>query len=353
MGASIEHGIPLFLDQLISMLELEQAGRGAHGSRNVPGELGGGRRPAAEIGETASRHGLELWRDGCTVEQVVYAYGDVCQAITDLAFELDAPVRTDEFRTLNRCLDNAIADAVRAFSQQRDAMFAGRAAEAMNERLGALAHELRNLVHTATLALGSIKSGSVGFGGATGAVLDRSMIGLNNLMDRSLAEARLSAGVPPHRQLMSLADFIGEVQISAVLEAQARRCEFEVAAIDPELAIHVDRELLLSALGNLVQNAFKFTAPSSKVSVTAYAAEDRIHIDVEDHCGGLPAGDAEQLFDAYTQSGQDRSGLGLGLSIARRSAEANAGTLTVHDLPGSGCIFTISLPRHELKPQFS
>jgi len=69
---------------------------------------------------------------------------------------------------------------------------------------------------------------------------------------------------------------------------------------------------------------------------------------VKDHGGGLPPGKAEQMFLPFTQFGADKSGLGLGLSIARRSVELNDGVLSVRDIPGVGCIFTISLPRHTL-----
>jgi len=77
----------------------------------------------------------------------------------------------------------------------------------------------------------------------------------------------------------------------------------------------------------------------------AYAVADRIVIDIEDHCGGLPPGSMERMFLPFTQSGADRSGLGLGLSLCRRSVEANNGILSVRDVPGSGCVFTIALPR--------
>ncbi|HEY3584393.1 MAG TPA: ATP-binding protein [Casimicrobiaceae bacterium] len=61
-----------------------------------------------------------------------------------------------------------------------------------------------------------------------------------------------------------------------------------------------------------------------------------------------PSEDADTLFHSFTQAAADRSGLGLGLSIARRSVEANHGFLKVRDVPGSGCVFTIDLPRREL-----
>jgi hypothetical protein len=69
--------------------------------------------------------------------------------------------------------------------------------QALNERLGFLAHELRNLIHSGTLAFTAIKAGNVGVSGATGAVLERSLIGLRTLVDRTLADVRVAAGMPP------------------------------------------------------------------------------------------------------------------------------------------------------------
>ena len=314
-------------------------------SRKVSGPAGGA-LSLSEMGETAAQHGRELLQHGFTVDEVVHDYGDLCQAVTDLAFEQGAPIEVDEFRTLNRCLDNAIAVAVMEFGYQRDFAVADKQADELNERLGFFAHELRNLLATATLAVAVIKEGNVGLAGATGAVLDRSLVGLRNLIDRSLAEVRMKAGLPVEHQLFSLADFIAEAKMSASLEAQLHDCMLIVSVVDPRLAVAGDHDLLMSAVGNLLQNAFKFTKPNSEVTLNAYAAADRILIDVEDNCGGLPAGDAEQMFRPFIQSDTNKSGLGLGLSIARRSVEINGGILSVRDVPGSGCIFTIDLPRH-------
>ncbi len=342
----LAHGIPRFLDQLIKTLEVEQTSEPMR-SRRVSGPSGGG-AVVSEIAATAALHGRELSEQGFTVDQVVHDYGDLCQAIADLAFERDVPIEVDEFRTLNRCLDNGIADAVTEYAFQRNSLVESNSVKALNERLGFLAHELRNLLHTATLAVMAIKVGNVGATGATGALLDRSLIGMRNLIDRSLADVRITAGMPPRAQLISLADFVADVKISASLEAHARECKFTVGDVDRLLALDVDREMLFAAVGNLLQNAFKFTQRHTEVSLNAYAAADRIRIDVEDHCGGLPQGAAEDVFLPFKQSGEDRSGLGLGLAICRRSIEANNGVLSVRDEAGSGCVFTIELPRHVL-----
>ena len=343
----MEHGIPLFLDQLIKTLRMEQTTNPMR-SRRVSGSSGGDNKGASEIGETAARHGLELLQHGFTIDQVVHDYGDLCQAITDLAFEHNAPFEVDEFRTLNRCLDNAIADAVTEFNYQRDVIVADEQDQALNERLGFFAHELRNHINKATLALAVIKAGKVGLDGSTGAILDRSLVGLRNLIDRTLTEVRLTAGMTAQYQLFSLADFIAEVKLSASLEAQVTECVLTVSVVDPHLALDADRDLLLSAVGNLLQNAFKFTHHGTEVTLKGYAVADRILIDVEDNCGGFPPGAAEKMFLPFTQGSADKSGLGLGLSISRNSVEANDGILSVRNLPGSGCIFTIDLPRRSL-----
>ena len=297
------------------------------------------------MGPSATLHGSELLRQGFTVDEVVHNYGDLCQAITGLAFETKAPINVDEFRTLNRCLDDAIAGAVTEFSHQQESLTVDKGVRALNERLGFLAHELRNLIHSAMLAVDAMKSGSVGLTGATSSLLDRSLRGLSNLVDRSLADIRVSAGMPTRFEPIPLANFIADIKVSAALEARAKGCLFHVHGVEADLAIDGDREMLGSAVSNLLQNAFKFTKHRSEVSLNAYAAGNRVLIEIADHCGGLPDGAAKTMFLPFTQVGLDNSGLGLGLSIARLSVEANQGILRVRDVPGSGCVFTIDLPR--------
>ena len=332
------YGIPVFVDQVISALRLDPLS----GASNT--DMARIRTSSWNIGGTAAQHGNELLRSGFTVSQVVHDYGDLCQAITDLAIEQNATISVAEFRTLNRCLDLAIADAVTEFSRQREELWSGAAITPANERLGFLGHELRNLIGTAILALATVKKGGVGLGGATGALLDRTLIGLRDLVDRTLFEVRLSAGIPPRRERIVVRQFIGEAEDAAALDAAARHVELVVVPISADLAIEGDRQILAAALVNVLQNAVKFTRPDSRVSLKAYATGDRVLIDVEDRCGGLPDGKLDNLFRPFEQRGVERTGLGLGLPISRRGVEANGGTLRVHDLPGTGCVFSIDLP---------
>lgn len=104
----------------------------------------------------------------------------------------------------------------------------------------------------------------------------------------------------------------------------------------------------MAAVANLLQNAFKFTTPGTEVLLTGYAQGDRILIDIKDHCGGLAAGVEDTMFLPFSQAGTNRTGIGLGLTIAKQTVLANDGTLTVNDIAGVGCVFTINLPRHSM-----
>ena len=329
----IEFGIPLFIVQLVNALRVEELGE-----RDVAGDS------FSDIGTSAGKHGSELLRRGFTVDQVVHDYGDLCQALTELAHEKKSPITVDEFHTFNRCLDSAMADAVTGFGRDRDKLISEQGDRTMNERLGAIAHELRNHLNTATLAYHAVRTGSVTLAGATGAVLGRSLDAMRTLVDRSLADVRLIAGLEAQREPISLDEFFDEVELAAALEAKDRGLAFTVSVV-PGLVVDADRQMLFSAVANLVQNAFKFTHVASHVVLRGRADGDRVLIEVEDECGGLPAGATEALFAPFEQRSANRTGLGLGLSISRRGVEANGGTLRVRDLPGRGCVFTIDLPR--------
>jgi len=343
----LKNGIPMFLDQLQRTLEAEDSGRSQE-SLQISGASGGDALALSEMSITATAHGKQLLGLGFTVDQVVHDYGDLCQAITDLAFEKDVPFGIDEFRTLNRCLDNAIAGAVTEFSAQRDASLARRQDAELNQRMGFLVHELRNSLGTAMLAVGALEVGNLPLAGATGAVLKRSMAALKTMIDNAIHDVRRKHEADPHPQTFYVASFIADAENAAALYAQASRCTFKVGPVDPLLAVAADRERLLAALANLLQNAFKFTRAHTQIVLTARAFGNKVLIEVADQCGGLPSDSAEKMFSPFSQRSTDRTGLGLGLSIARQSVEIDGGSLSVRDVPGTGCVFTITLPRQVL-----
>jgi len=183
----LKDGVPLFLTQLIRTLQAERADEDGL-SLSISGASGGDTHMLPEIGIGATAHGKQLLQLGYTVDQVVHDYGDLCQAITELAYERDAPFAVEEFRTLNRCLDNAIADAVTEFTAQRDTAVTKLHASEANERFGSVMHELRNHLATAIYSARALEAGNLPMSGATGSVLKRSHAALVKSIDRSLAE---------------------------------------------------------------------------------------------------------------------------------------------------------------------
>jgi hypothetical protein len=177
--------VPLFLQQLVETLREEQ---GTH-VRSLDSEP----TPAhTEIGRAAALHGAELLRRGFTVDQVVHDYGDVCQSVTALAVEQEEPISADEFRTLNRCLDNAIADAVASFGSAHQTSI-DHQTETLQQRLGVFADEHRRLIDIAMQSFTAIKTGNIGISGATGTLLAHTLEELRSLTDRTLPDIVLAS----------------------------------------------------------------------------------------------------------------------------------------------------------------
>jgi signal transduction histidine kinase len=199
------------------------------------------------------------------------------------------------------------------------------------------------------LAFETIRTGTVAVGGSTGKVLARSLLNLQNLVDRSLADVRLDARIERVEDIV-VADLLQEIEVGAALQARERAVGLTVSSLSRAVNVRGDRQIIAATIANLLQNAFKFTKKHGKVALTTHASPDRVCFDVLDECGGLPPGKAKDLFRPFEQQGSDRSGLGLGLSICVKAAKANGGELRVRDIPGRGCVFTLDLPRTSSPP---
>lgn len=316
----LENGPPLFLSQLIEILRLTTVSGGA-------------------MDTSATAHGGDLLRLGYTVGQVVHDYGNVCQAVTELADELQAPITPDEFHTLNRCLDNAIAGAVTEYTRLRERSITAEG----TERLAVLAHDMRNRLSAATLAFEMLKTGTVGVSGSTGAILGRNLRALREAIDLSFTDVRLQVGIEK-RERIHLHEIIEEIEVDTSFEASARHIELSIAPVDRRLEVEVDRGLLTAAIANLMQSALRFTRPHGRVSLDVIPGERRVLIEIRDERGDFPPGTIEEIFHSQVPGGGDHADLGLGLTISRKGVEANGGVIDVRTLPGSGYVFTIELP---------
>lgn len=183
---AMDHGVPLFLQQLIDILCLEKSTlkRDVAGAEPTPAPT--------DIGRAAALHGAEMLDKGFSIDQLVHGYGDVCQSITDMAVECNEPVSPDEFRTLNRCLDNAIADAVTSYSSIRQSRV-NEVAEVLNRSLNYFSAEQRRLIDIAIQSYAAVRTGNIGLTGATGTMLIHALEELRALVDRTVPEIRLNS----------------------------------------------------------------------------------------------------------------------------------------------------------------
>jgi signal transduction histidine kinase len=179
-------------------------------------------------------------------------------------------------------------------------------------------------------------------------VVSRNSERLVRLVDDLLFVARVQAG----RLILNASEFdLSELALEAV-EAARPRAEQSGLAIsflgDSPVHIEADRGRLFQLLDNLISNALKFTPAGGRVDVRAVSSHERATLEVSDTGIGLPAGDAERIFERFFRATEAVTeqipGTGLGLFIARAIAEAHGGSISASAREGGGTTFRIQLP---------
>lgn len=236
----------------------------------------------------------------------------------------------------------------------RDSRELARAINGLAGRLEALDAERRNLVadvsHELRTPLSVIRGNIEGM---TDGVYPLDTSRLQVLLDEVDVIARLvedfqtissvAAGtLRLHREPVDLAALVASTTsaFSATAESAGITLSATTDAI-PEMSI--DPVRIREVIENLVANAIRHTPPGGSVTVTLAASDGGARIAVRDSGSGIAPDDLPHIFDRYHKSA-DSSGLGLGLPIARRLAEAHGGTLAAASTPGAGSTFTLRLP---------
>jgi signal transduction histidine kinase len=319
-STSIDESWEVFYDDLTGLLRSKKIASSQNGFDNI--DLG-----------------TEYVKLGFAITDAVQSYNILYQAITESAATFGLRLSDEELHQLNTTLDSAIAHVVTQFERIQT-----KAQDLKEtERLGFLAHELRNSLQTATIALEMIELGTVSVRSKTGGLLQSSLQRMADLIDNALTGVRLRIEPAPRLRKIRAFEVISEVEVTASYQARSRDLNLCIQTSN-DIEIVVDRQLFISALSNIVQNALKFSKPEGTVSIRATQEEDRVLIEVEDECGGLHEDKIEQLFEPGVQASADRTGVGLGLAISRQAVEQNNGKLRVQNLPGKGCVFIIDLP---------
>lgn len=280
---------------------------------------------------------------GYSVYDVVKGYEALYLAIAERAAKVAYILTTNEHSKLSLSFGAVVAETLSGLAKEQS-----RAQSQLEvQRLGEFAHELRNNLQAATIGLEMMSSGSVGADGNTSESVQRSLQRMGSLIDTTLTEVRMRVEPTLEIKDIQLIELVNEVLAIARFVARTRKITLQLHG-QYDLVVLTDRQLTISALSNVIQNALKYTREGTTVRLSAVSRNGRIIMEVEDQCGGLPPGAEAKLFKPFVQQSADHSGMGLGLTISFNAIKRCNGTLSVRDKPGSGCVFTIDLPEGDM-----
>ncbi len=230
----------------------------------------------------------------------------------------------------------------RAFDEMADRIQAARKGE--KELLANVSHELRTPLARIRVALALVDS-SRGLDPSVAqrlATVDEELDELERLISDVLTSSKLELSAQPLRRAqVGLSQLLAKSSARALLLSQR-----VVAEVEPGLEVNADEALLARAIDNLIDNARKYGG-AEPLRVEARRAEGAVLIAVRDHGPGFAPDELERVFDPFyrgTSARGQASGFGLGLSLARRVAEAHGGSIRAANPPGGGALIELRLP---------
>ena len=317
--------LPRFFDEVLAALRAEE---------------GSGPEAAASNGSTASAaHGTQRLRVGFDLAQVIREYEILTECILDEVEAVGGSISTRAFRRVQALLNAGRAQAISAYIDHRDVEMT----RTHSQHVAFIAHELRSPLMSAFLAVTALRRKERPEDQWALDTLTRNLNALRELIDQVLTADRLAGQIQLRRESFDLRTLLEQVVAEAQLAAQQRHVEIAIRA--PEvLPFNGDQRLLRSAIENVLGNAVKFTHEGSAIGVRARRNDGTVTVEVEDGCGGLPQSNTTELFEPFVQRGENRTGFGLGLAIVKQAIEGHGGRVSVRNVPGKGCVFSLELP---------
>jgi signal transduction histidine kinase len=292
--------------------------------------------------EVAREHAVTRVRIGFNIDQLVHEFILLRQTIVAVAAENGVSPDPTLSNRLADLIEAAIAAAVARYVQARD--YEQRKRE--SEHIGFITHELRNPLTAAKLSATRLTEAIARTAPEAPSAdrLRRSLDRLGDLIDRVLLTERLGADqIPVQLADATLGTIMEEALRAARLEAARKGVEIDVH-YDPTVPLRVDVPLTVSALQNLIDNAVKYT-DDGVVDVSVEKMEGGIQFHVRDTCAGLSSEELATIFEPFRRGNSQKPGSGLGLAIARKSVEAQGGSIGADSSAEEGCHFWMALPR--------
>jgi signal transduction histidine kinase len=186
-------------------------------------------------------------------------------------------------------------------------------------------------------------------------VITRESERLSRLIDNVLDFSRIEGGRRRYERTPTAVEPLVRDVVDAFawpLTRQGFKVEVHVAPDLPEVPL--DAEAVAQALGNLVDNAIKYSAERKTLVIDAALIGDELALSVADEGIGIPRAEHARIFEKFYRVGhsetQGRRGSGVGLALVRHVAEAHGGRVIVESVPGSGSRFTIRIPISKESP---
>ncbi|GIZ13519.1 HAMP domain-containing sensor histidine kinase [Pseudomonas sp. NCCP-436] len=205
-----------------------------------------------------------------------------------------------------------------------------------------VSHELRSPLARLRIALALAERAEHDERGRLWPRLKQECDRLEELISEILALARLDAD-PGAPQPIDLAGMIGKLQADMPLTAPEQKLQIQ---LDPGLLVNGWPEMLERAMDNLLRNALRFNPVDQPIIISAQRQGEGVILSVRDHGPGVDSEHLPQLGTPFFRApGQSSSGHGLGLAIARRTAQRHGGELQLANHPDGGFVASLSLPQ--------
>lgn len=294
-----------------------------------------------------SEHGVQRWRAGFDITEVVVEYGILRNCVDRLAEKHNLPLTNHTGRIVNTVFDNAVAQAIKAYATHMTLELQKR----REEHWSFVVHDLRTPLQAVSLATTMVERSlpdelkSEPFRTSV-AALRRNIGRLDTLIKRVLQdEANLQLADAPK---VERRDFDLWALVESIIQdlnpIASDSNTILLNTVPSDVTIFGDARLLNQVLQNLLSNAIKFT-PNGEIEVGSRVTDATVQCWVQDTGAGIDSDRLEKIFEKLeTDQQPDKRGVGLGLAIVKQIVELHGGTIEVESRIGDGSKFTFEIP---------